>query len=557
MPVLGRVARARVGGGPALALALAALSIGAPSAVAAPLGTDSVQSSRDTNTPGNVEAFRAIAGSTATVTKLHVYLDAANSARTVQTGIYNGSTKPGTKLAGCTISTPVVGWNVCSLPSGVAVSRGTTYWLAVLQPRSAAGTLRFRVKSTGGASYASSTSSFTALPSSFKPGTKYPSSPVSVFADNSSANPAVPSAPTAPPAPTNNDDPPVVNDPGIDDPAPSDPAPSSPAPSDPAPSSPAPSEPAPSDPTPSDPAPSDPTPSDPAPSDPTPSDPAPSNPTTPTATSNCMPDPSKCGYPDVESVGVTPGTQLTAVSGVVTLGKAGQVYENKVVTGSIVVTAPNVTIRNVRLIDTDPYYAISVKNQNSWENTQANLTLDHVEINMNGKLNIKGIAFNGYTARNVFFHNGADCAHMGENVTIQDSLCVDGPDANNDGMPDSTAFCNGTDHFDGFQSDGGNNILVRHNTLRNPCSQTSNILLSSNTSHISNATIDNNLLAGGGYSLYCAGMASAGTVTNIIATNNRFARSWYSTGGYWGPTAYCEYATKYSGNVWDDTGKGI
>ena len=71
-----------------------------------------------------------------------------------------------------------------------------------------------------------------------------------------------------------------------------------------------------------------------------------------------MADPSACGYPDVETVGVKPGVALTPVSGTVTLSKAGQVYENKVVTGSISVTAPNVTIRNVKVIATDEWYAI-------------------------------------------------------------------------------------------------------------------------------------------------------------------------------------------------------
>ncbi len=113
----------------------------------------------------------------------------------------------------------------------------------------------------------------------------------------------------------------------------------------------------------------------------------------------------------------------------------------------------------------------------------------------------------------------------------------------------------GPDHFDGFQSDGGNNITLRHNTLRNPCDQTSNILLSSNTSHISNVTIDNNLLAGGGYSLYCAGMKVRSSVDHIVAVNNRFARTYFPRGGYWGPTAYCEYADTLTGNVWDDTGQ--
>ena len=40
---------------------------------------------------------------------------------------------------------------------------------------------------------------------------------------------------------------------------------------------------------------------------------------------------------------------------------------------------------------------------------------------------VKGIAFNGYTARKVLFHNGADCAHFGVNVVIENSLCVAGP----------------------------------------------------------------------------------------------------------------------------------
>jgi hypothetical protein len=272
---------------------------------------------------------------------------------------------------------------------------------------------------------------------------------------------------------------------------------------------------------------------------------------------NCMPDPSACGFPDVETVGVTPGTALTAVNGSVTLSKAGMVYENKTVTGDIVVTAPDVTIRNVKLVVTNPWYGISVKSGGSWDRADANLLIDHVEIDMNGLNGVKGIAFNGYTARHVFFHNGSDCAHAGISVTIEDSMCVDGPDVNDDGWPDTTSFCNGPDHFDGFQSDGGNGITLRHNTMRNPCSQTSNILLSSNTSPIRNATITDNLLGGGGYSLYCAGSADGSRVTNIVATGNRFARTWYSGGGYWGPTAYCQYADVYGNNVWDDTGAAL
>jgi hypothetical protein len=262
----------------------------------------------------------------------------------------------------------------------------------------------------------------------------------------------------------------------------------------------------------------------------------------------CMPDPSVCGFPDRETTGVTPGSTLAAVNGVVTLSTPGQVYENKLVTGSIAVTAPNVTIRNVRLINRDTWYAIRVTPGGIWDRSDANLLIENSEIDLGGVYTVKGIAFNGYTARHVFFHNGADCAHFGENVVIEDSMCVLGPDTDGDGWPDTSSFCGGDDHFDGFQSDGGRNITLRHNTIRNPCGQTSGILMSSNTSSIRDVSIVDNLMAGGGYTLYC----NAGPdVANETVTGNVFARTWYSRGGYWGPTAHCEDADVFSGVVWD------
>jgi hypothetical protein len=265
-----------------------------------------------------------------------------------------------------------------------------------------------------------------------------------------------------------------------------------------------------------------------------------------------MPDPSACGFPDVETVGVQPGVSLAAVSGSVTLNTPGMVYENKLVTGSIAITAPNVTIRNVRLINTDPAYAIKTQ---PWSNTVKGTVLDHVEINLSGQTDMKAIAFNEYTARHVFFTNGNDCAHMGDNVVIEDSLCVVGPDANRDGKPDGNSQCNGPEHFDGFQSDGGHNITLRHNTILNPCDQTSAILLSSNTEPISDVRVENNLMAGGGYTLYCAGDDRPDRVTNITVTGNRFARTYSPRSGYWGPTGYCGpgFADIFNANVWDNT----
>jgi hypothetical protein len=267
----------------------------------------------------------------------------------------------------------------------------------------------------------------------------------------------------------------------------------------------------------------------------------------------CMPDPSGCGFPDVESVGVPAGTRLEPVNGVVTLDQPGQVLEGKQVTGSIVVTAPDVTIRNVRLVVTDPYYGILIR-----RGADANLLVERSEIDMNGRLGIKGIAFDGYTLRKVFMRNGADCAHFNQNVVIEDSLCAIGADADRDGWPDGgadSASCDTGEHLDGFQLGGGGNVVIRHNTVRNPCAQTSAILISHDPGYdapIRDITVADNLLAGGGYTLYCAD--SDDTIQSVTVTGNRFARTYYRDGGRYGRHAYCERATTFSGNVWDGSG---
>jgi hypothetical protein len=266
----------------------------------------------------------------------------------------------------------------------------------------------------------------------------------------------------------------------------------------------------------------------------------------PPRSNNCMPNPSACGFPDVSTTGVKPGTQLTSASGTVTLSTPGQVYENKSLHGSIVVTANDVTIRNVKLVSTS-FYAIK-----SFDVT--GLKVQDTEIDMGGHMDVRAVSDDGFTLTRVFMHNGADCSTMTTVAAIEDSLCVLGPDTNGDGWPDSTSFCSGKEHFDGIQSDGGHDLVIRHNTIRNPCSQTSAILMSSNSAPIRNVTITDNLLAGGGYTLYC----NAGPdIPNETVTGNRIARTYRPRGGYYGPVAYCDSADAFSGNVWDDTGHAI
>ena len=277
---------------------------------------------------------------------------------------------------------------------------------------------------------------------------------------------------------------------------------------------------------------------------PTPSpSPTPSPTPTPTGGNNCMPNPSACGFPDLENTGVDPQVARQTVNGNVTLSTAGQVYQDKTVNGSITVQANNVTIRNVKVNGGQIFI--------HWGSTYTGLVVEDTEINLGGNLDSRGILYGNYTARRVFIHNGSDCAQLDYNVTITDSLCVVGPDTNNDAQPDNTSFCNGPEHWDGLESDGGSNYVLNHNTIRNPCDQTSGILMSTNVAAIKQVTITNNLMGGGGYTLYC----NAGpNVPSEVVTGNRFARSFWTKSGYWGPTTGCNMADTYSNNVWDDTG---
>jgi hypothetical protein len=252
-------------------------------------------------------------------------------------------------------------------------------------------------------------------------------------------------------------------------------------------------------------------------------------------TDNCMPQPSACGFPDATNTGVPPGTPLTRATGTVHLDTPGMTYSGVELHGRIVVEAPNVTIEKVKIV-CPCYYPIL-----TWpvERGAGNTVVRDVEIDFQGFDGGKGIAFAEYTAQRVWFHNGMDCAHFSVNVTITDSFC------------DLTKVRPGSDaHADGFQDTGGVNIAIRHNTIRNPNGQTSAILLPTGQSSV---VVDNNLMSGGGWTLYCGDSGDE----NETITNNRFSREFFAKGGYWGPMAGCQDARVASGNVWDDTGRTL
>jgi hypothetical protein len=119
-------------------------------------------------------------------------------------------------------------------------------------------------------------------------------------------------------------------------------------------------------------------------------------------------------------------------------------------------------------------------------------------------------------------------------------------------------------HDDDILTNGpSSNLAVHHNRLDNAHTQTSVVALFEDFGPITNATIDNNLLNGGGYTVYAGGDAPAGRpCINCRFTNNRFLRTpdrraFWPNGGYWGRVTALDGTIIWTGNVWDDSGQPV
>jgi hypothetical protein len=111
------------------------------------------------------------------------------------------------------------------------------------------------------------------------------------------------------------------------------------------------------------------------------------------------------------------------------------------------------------------------------------------------------------------------------------------------------------DHLNGTTSgDGTDMMTIRHNTILNSYGQTDAISLFQDFGGQANRLITDNLIAGGGYTIY-GGDGTHGATSNIKITNNRFSRIYYPNGGYYGPLAAFTASgvgNAFTGNYWDN-----
>jgi hypothetical protein len=196
------------------------------------------------------------------------------------------------------------------------------------------------------------------------------------------------------------------------------------------------------------------------------------------------------------------------------------------ISGQVVITANNVTIKNCRITSAD-YYPIDYSG--------AGLLIEDSEIIGLSYTVTAGISFDNYTARRVFITGTADGFKANNNVLIEDcyvhTLAI-GPDTHNDGV----------------QATGGDSVTLRHNTFKlgDQTGVSAVVQLGNEYGNNSNWLIENNLIDGGGWSIN-ANTADSSKSPNCQIINNRFTRrAGYGPGGAAGAT--------WSGNIYDDDG---
>ena len=118
------------------------------------------------------------------------------------------------------------------------------------------------------------------------------------------------------------------------------------------------------------------------------------------------------------------------------------------------------------------------------------------------------------------------------------------------------------DHTDGIMA-GGSTVptTIKDNTVFIDLEQTFAISLNASGpgQEVANQTVEDNLIAGGAYSIYC-GDGNDDPTSNIVIENNRFGQQYFPQTGQYGPDADFDPTGPgniWSGNVVDITGDAI
>jgi hypothetical protein len=251
------------------------------------------------------------------------------------------------------------------------------------------------------------------------------------------------------------------------------------------------------------------------------------------------------------------------------------------VTGGLVVTADGTVIDGYRVSGGIQVRAHNVVIRNSWVTNSAGGANGSgvVNINPGASATIEHSLLEGSNATHAcIWHEGsAMTAIANECRGVNDGIFSWATQTGVDGTGDdfriednwlhafTTAAANG--HIDGYQTEGAKHGVIRHNTIDVSQDQNSAIAIWNSRKSSADITVADNLLAGGGFTVYAedyspseASPAGGYTVTGVTFTNNRFSNVHYGcVGGFgvWFPRGAPSDGWRRSGNTVLETGQNV
>jgi hypothetical protein len=280
---------------------------------------------------------------------------------------------------------------------------------------------------------------------------------------------------------------------------------------------------------------------------------------------NCAAKPSSCGYPDATNTGVPAGTTLKAVPSQATSGPGwtwnastktvtvtvkGTVLSGLAITGTLQISASNVTVKNVQ-VTSGGNFGISLAHTTG-------VTIQNSTIS--GQNSTAGRV--SYAIDDVYGDSTGMIIKANNISNFRTAVQVSTGQVDSNYIHDPGYVAG--DHTNGIYVNGGTQpLMIWNNTIFDSMGQTDAINLDAGTpgpsAPVASKTVSDNLLAGGAYTLY-GGAAGGSPTSNIVIQDNRFGQLYYPKSGLYGPAYYFDSAgtgNKWSMNIWDTTGQAV